>query len=154
MVTCLSQLMMFWKNVKTPELVDKYSWHLGSAIPGPPDIKGRASIFKVHLRPLKLEVGMDKDALAKKMAALTPGFSGKQCFNVSSINPQTLLGFISLDSVCQALTSPTCVMRRLWSQRATSQMPSTRNTLNRPLRGSSGVSLSPVSICGLVSTLI
>lgn len=46
---------------------------------GPPDIKGRASIFKVHLRPLKLETDMDKDALAKKMAALTPGFSGKLC---------------------------------------------------------------------------
>uniref|UniRef100_A0A3Q1IZD6 AAA+ ATPase domain-containing protein n=1 Tax=Anabas testudineus TaxID=64144 RepID=A0A3Q1IZD6_ANATE len=49
---------------------------------GPPDIKGRASIFKVHLRPLKLEVGMDKDALAKKMAALTPGFSGADIANV------------------------------------------------------------------------
>lgn len=46
---------------------------------GPPDIKGRASIFKVHLRPLKLEPDMDKDALARKMAALTPGFSGKRC---------------------------------------------------------------------------
>ncbi|GAA6232781.1 AFG3-like protein 2 isoform X4 [Lates japonicus] len=49
---------------------------------GPPDIKGRASIFKVHLRPLKLEANMDKDALAKKMAALTPGFSGADIANV------------------------------------------------------------------------
>ncbi|XP_067330401.1 AFG3-like protein 2 isoform X2 [Channa argus] len=49
---------------------------------GPPDIKGRASIFKVHLRPLKLEPGMDKDSLAKKMAALTPGFSGADIANV------------------------------------------------------------------------
>ncbi|XP_034039569.1 AFG3-like protein 2 [Thalassophryne amazonica] len=49
---------------------------------GPPDIKGRASIFRVHLRPLKLEVDMDKDALAKKMAALTPGFSGADIANV------------------------------------------------------------------------
>lgn len=45
-------------------------------IAGPPDIKGRASIFKVHLRPLKLEAELDKESLARKMAALTPGFSG------------------------------------------------------------------------------
>ncbi|XP_041805768.1 AFG3-like protein 2 isoform X2 [Chelmon rostratus] len=49
---------------------------------GPPDIKGRASIFKVHLRPLKLEVDLDKDALARRMAALTPGFSGADIANV------------------------------------------------------------------------
>ncbi|CAB1453181.1 unnamed protein product [Pleuronectes platessa] len=49
---------------------------------GHPDIKGRASIFKVHLRPLKLETNMDKDALARKMAALTPGFSGADIANV------------------------------------------------------------------------
>ncbi|XP_036378226.1 AFG3-like protein 2 [Megalops cyprinoides] len=49
---------------------------------GPPDIKGRASIFKVHLRPLKLDAAMDKDALARKMAALTPGFSGADIANV------------------------------------------------------------------------
>ncbi|XP_023821414.1 AFG3-like protein 2 [Oryzias latipes] len=49
---------------------------------GPPDIKGRASIFKVHLRPLKLATDMDKDALARKMAALTPGFSGADIANV------------------------------------------------------------------------
>ncbi|XP_035988830.1 AFG3-like protein 2 isoform X4 [Fundulus heteroclitus] len=49
---------------------------------GPPDIKGRASIFKVHLRPLKLATDLDKDALAKKMAALTPGFSGADIANV------------------------------------------------------------------------
>ena len=39
-----------------------------------PDIKGRASIFKVHLRPLK--TALDKDDLSRKLAALTPGFSG------------------------------------------------------------------------------
>ncbi|KAJ8375094.1 hypothetical protein SKAU_G00056740 [Synaphobranchus kaupii] len=49
---------------------------------GPPDIKGRASIFKVHLRPLKLDPDMDKDSLARKMAALTPGFSGADIANV------------------------------------------------------------------------
>ena len=40
----------------------------------------RASIFKVHLAPLKTDV--NKDALARKMAALTPGFSGR-CENIS-----------------------------------------------------------------------
>ncbi|XP_061550039.1 AFG3-like protein 2 isoform X2 [Phycodurus eques] len=49
---------------------------------GPPDIKGRVSIFKVHLRPLKLDPITDKDALARKMAALTPGFSGADIANV------------------------------------------------------------------------
>jgi len=39
-----------------------------------PDIKGRASIFKVHLQQLKTE--LDKTDLARKMAALTPGFTG------------------------------------------------------------------------------
>ena len=39
-----------------------------------PDIKGRASIFKVHLKPLKST--LDKDNLARKLAALTPGFTG------------------------------------------------------------------------------
>ncbi|XP_068966257.1 mitochondrial inner membrane m-AAA protease component AFG3L2 [Bombus flavifrons] len=45
-----------------------------------PDIKGRASIFKVHLKPLKIT--MDKDQLARKMASLTPGFTGADIANV------------------------------------------------------------------------
>ncbi|ODN00746.1 AFG3-like protein 2 [Orchesella cincta] len=45
-----------------------------------PDIKGRASIFKVHLKPLKSDV--NKDDLARKMAALTPGFTGADIANV------------------------------------------------------------------------
>merc|ERR1719347_1912127 len=45
-----------------------------------PDIKGRASIFKVHLGTLKTEI--DKAELSKKMAALTPGFSGADIANV------------------------------------------------------------------------
>ncbi|XP_043837733.1 AFG3-like protein 1 [Dromiciops gliroides] len=43
---------------------------------GPPDIKGRSSIFKVHLRPLKLDESIGRNALARKLAALTPGFTG------------------------------------------------------------------------------
>ncbi|KAH8259492.1 mitochondrial inner membrane m-AAA protease component AFG3L2 [Drosophila bipectinata] len=45
-----------------------------------PDIKGRASIFKVHLGNLKTE--LDKNDLSRKMAALTPGFTGADIANV------------------------------------------------------------------------
>ncbi|KAK0180761.1 hypothetical protein PV327_003112 [Microctonus hyperodae] len=45
-----------------------------------PDIKGRASIFKVHLKPLKTT--LDKEGLARKMASLTPGFTGADIANV------------------------------------------------------------------------
>lgn len=48
-----------------------------------PDIQGRVAIFKVHLNPLKIK---DKDQvmdrLSKKLAALTPGFSGADVHNV------------------------------------------------------------------------
>ncbi|XP_076848670.1 mitochondrial inner membrane m-AAA protease component AFG3L1-like isoform X2 [Brachyhypopomus gauderio] len=49
---------------------------------GCPDIKGRASIFKVHLRPLKLDPSLTKDSLARRLAALTPGFTGADIANV------------------------------------------------------------------------
>lgn len=49
---------------------------------GPPDIKGRVSIFKVHLRPLKLDSSVEVEALARKLAALTPGFTGADIANV------------------------------------------------------------------------
>ncbi|CAO3653122.1 unnamed protein product [Mucor fragilis] len=45
-----------------------------------PDIAGRAEIFKVHLKPIKTEV--DIDQLSRKLAALTPGFSGADIHNV------------------------------------------------------------------------
>ncbi|XP_062570683.1 AFG3-like protein 2 [Saccostrea cucullata] len=45
-----------------------------------PDIKGRASIFKVHLERIKTE--MDKKELAKKMASMTSGFSGADIANI------------------------------------------------------------------------
>ena len=43
-----------------------------------PDINERAAIFDVHLRPLKLVEGFEKDFLAKQ----TPGFSGADIANV------------------------------------------------------------------------
>ncbi len=43
-----------------------------------PDIREREAIFKVHLRPIKLEEGFDVTFLAKN----TPGFSGADIANV------------------------------------------------------------------------
>ncbi|VDK86158.1 unnamed protein product [Litomosoides sigmodontis] len=45
-----------------------------------PDIKGRASIFRVHLA--KLKTNLNKVELSRKLAALTPGFSGADVANV------------------------------------------------------------------------
>lgn len=45
-----------------------------------PDIKGRSSIFKVHLANLK--TSLNKDDLSRKMAAMTPGFTGADIANV------------------------------------------------------------------------
>ena len=43
-----------------------------------PDIVGREAIFRVHLKPLK----MDTDVDSKKLAAQTPGFAGAEIANV------------------------------------------------------------------------
>ncbi|XP_051175471.1 AFG3-like protein 2 [Leptopilina boulardi] len=45
-----------------------------------PDIKGRASIFKIHLGPIKTAI--DKNELSRKMASRTPGFTGADIANV------------------------------------------------------------------------
>ncbi|GMT00348.1 hypothetical protein PENTCL1PPCAC_22522, partial [Pristionchus entomophagus] len=45
-----------------------------------PDIKGRASIFRVHLGPLR--TSLDKMELSRKLSAHTPGFSGADIANV------------------------------------------------------------------------
>merc|ERR1719482_1369463 len=46
----------------------------------PPDITGRAEIFRVHLSKLKL--ADDIDEVSKTLASLTPGFSGAEVANV------------------------------------------------------------------------
>ena len=43
-----------------------------------PDLKGREAIFKVHIRPLKL----NDDVIVKNLAAQTPGFAGAEIANV------------------------------------------------------------------------
>ncbi|XP_050422678.1 AFG3-like protein 2 [Adelges cooleyi] len=45
-----------------------------------PDIKGRASIFNVHLKPLK--TNLDILSTSRKLAARTPGFTGADIANV------------------------------------------------------------------------
>ncbi|KAG2204293.1 hypothetical protein INT47_009335 [Mucor saturninus] len=45
-----------------------------------PDIGGRADIIRVHLKPIKTKV--DTEQLARKLAALTPGFSGADLHNI------------------------------------------------------------------------
>ncbi|XP_011642238.1 AFG3-like protein 2 [Pogonomyrmex barbatus] len=70
-----------------------------------PDIKGRASIFKVHLAPLKTK--LDKDELARKMASLTPGFTGADIANVCNeaalIAARDLNDYIQLKNFEQAI---------------------------------------------------
>ncbi|KAJ3053202.1 AAA ATPase afg3 [Rhizophlyctis rosea] len=44
------------------------------------DSEGRAGIFRLHLRPIKTTEDIDR--LSKKLAALTPGFSGADVANV------------------------------------------------------------------------
>src|ERR1044072_7323536 len=45
-----------------------------------PDIVGREAIFKVHLKPIKLDPTVDP----KKLSAQTPGFAGAEIANVSN----------------------------------------------------------------------
>ncbi len=65
-----------------------------------PDIRGRQEIFAVHLAALKLDGELLE--YAKKMAALTPGFSGAEVANVC--NEAALIaarrGAPKVDSVC------------------------------------------------------
>lgn len=47
-----------------------------------PDIKGRARIFMVHLKPIALDPSVQRESVAKRLASLTPGFSGADIANV------------------------------------------------------------------------
>jgi len=47
-----------------------------------PDIQGRKDIFKVHLKPITVDPNENIDELCKKLAALTPGFSGADIHSV------------------------------------------------------------------------
>ncbi|XP_063902600.1 AFG3-like protein 2 isoform X2 [Zophobas morio] len=45
-----------------------------------PDIRGRKSIFKVHLKPIKTNINIKE--LSEKLATLTPGFTGADIANI------------------------------------------------------------------------
>jgi len=47
-----------------------------------PTLEERAAIYKVHLKKIKTNEGYDKDTYARKLAALTPGFSGADIANI------------------------------------------------------------------------
>merc|ERR1719265_1111916 len=47
-----------------------------------PDLTDREEIFMVHLKPVKLADGLSMENVAKRMAALTPGFSGADIANI------------------------------------------------------------------------
>lgn len=47
-----------------------------------PDIDGRYQIFKIHLKPLKVADEAAKERFAKRLASLTPGFSGADIANI------------------------------------------------------------------------
>jgi AFG3 family protein len=47
-----------------------------------PDVKSRVAIFLVHLEAIKLDAQLVKAEVAKRLAGLTPGFSGADIYNV------------------------------------------------------------------------
>merc|ERR1719414_431347 len=47
-----------------------------------PDLKERQDIFMVHLRPVTLCEKLGAESVAKRMAALTPGFAGSDIANI------------------------------------------------------------------------
>lgn len=47
-----------------------------------PDLEGRWEIFMVHLSPLKLNPARTKEEYARRLATLTPGFSGAEIANI------------------------------------------------------------------------
>lgn len=49
---------------------------------GLPSIKERKQIFEVHLKKIKVDERYDKEEYARKLAALTPGFSGADIMNI------------------------------------------------------------------------
>lgn len=72
-----------------------------------PDIAGRRSIFLVHLKPIKLSEGINRELLAEKLSTLTPGFSGADVSNVCNeaalIAARSGLNFVDENSFDRAI---------------------------------------------------
>merc|ERR1719414_1539362 len=47
-----------------------------------PDLSEREAIFKVHLKPVTLDEKLSGEEVARRMAALTPGFAGSDIANI------------------------------------------------------------------------
>ena len=47
-----------------------------------PDIEGRKEIFMVHLKPIVIDSHVNMEEYARRMATLTPGFSGADIKNL------------------------------------------------------------------------
>lgn len=63
-----------------------------------PDMKGRAQIFMVHLKPLKTDAKHTLEDLSQRLAALTPGFAGADIANL--VRKQTNTRTKQLCRVC------------------------------------------------------
>jgi ATP-dependent Zn protease len=48
---------------------------------GLPNLEERAEILKVHLKKVKYDKNLTEDDLSKKIARITPGFSGAELAN-------------------------------------------------------------------------
>ena len=47
-----------------------------------PDLEGRRQIFNVHLKKIKIEPGKTMEEFSRRLASLTPGFSGAEIANL------------------------------------------------------------------------
>lgn len=47
-----------------------------------PDLEGRRQIFNVHLAKIKMQSVRTQDEYARRLATLTPGFSGAEIANL------------------------------------------------------------------------
>ncbi len=63
-----------------------------------PTIKDRTEIFKVHLKKIKLNPEKPREEYARKLASLTPGFSGAEINNVCN-EAAIIAARTNLDSV-------------------------------------------------------
>jgi len=81
-----SQGVVVFAATNRPDILDKALMRPGrfdrQIALDKPDIKSRKEIFQVHLKPLKLIANTNTEELAKKLAEITPGFSGADIANV------------------------------------------------------------------------
>jgi cell division protease FtsH len=76
------QALLSWQPPNVPDVLDSALLRPGrfdrQISIDKPDVVGREAIFKVHLKPIKLDPTVD----VKKLSAQTPGFAGAEIANV------------------------------------------------------------------------